>query len=167
MNEEEIFEVTYLLGLKITVDNNETRVNQCRNCQQYGHSQTKCSHLKMSEMWSTSLHSWVTKTKETPARCANYSGPHTADYGGCSMHPKKKQKGTDKRKRTRVLERHNPKTLSYLQAAKKNNEKLINQSNYHTSGHKCNTAETKSLRNIDWYNLFTAQQSNLSRLTNT
>ncbi|KAF0746765.1 Uncharacterized protein FWK35_00027517 [Aphis craccivora] len=57
---------------------------QCHNCQKYGHTRNYCHHyprcVKCESEHSTDE---CTKQPEEPAKCANCSGNHTANYKGC------------------------------------------------------------------------------------
>ncbi|KYB24901.1 hypothetical protein TcasGA2_TC034922, partial [Tribolium castaneum] len=90
-------EVCCHLTIKVEVLRKKSYNGQCHRCQMYGHSQPGCKAdfkcLKCAEDHSTHA---CTKTKATPATCANCGGPHPANFSGCPAHPKqiKTQKQT-------------------------------------------------------------------------
>lgn len=86
-----IYDITDLLGLKITVEPlKNTRSNgQCYRCQLYGHAQGMCRapHRCVRCGGAHMAHACPKATSEAPT-CANCGGPHPANYGGCPLNPK-------------------------------------------------------------------------------
>lgn len=72
----------------IYLNNNPTKSVQCRNCQQYGHSETKCCPLPKCLKCAGPHHTASGKIPidSTPI-CANCKGNHTSIYGVCPKHP--------------------------------------------------------------------------------
>lgn len=90
-----IYDMTDLLGLKITVEPlKNTRSNgQCYRCQLYGHAQGMCRapHRCVRCGGAHMAHACPKATSEAPT-CANCRGPHPANYGGCPLNPKNRPK---------------------------------------------------------------------------
>lgn len=88
---KEIFDLTYLLQLKIKVESyrGRNRVTQCFRCQGFNHVQSSCGYkpkcLKCAEDHLTYL---CQKDKETPPKCTNCNGPHPANAIICPNFPK-------------------------------------------------------------------------------
>ncbi|KAL4126020.1 hypothetical protein QTP88_010252 [Uroleucon formosanum] len=76
-------------------------IPQCLRCQSYGHTRTYCSHqprcVRCGDLHDSPL---CLKNRSEPAKCALCSGPHPANYKGCTVH-----KGIVK---TRKLQHSNP-----------------------------------------------------------
>jgi len=85
-NNREIFKITKILNTIVKFEYPKRRPDppQCHNCQKYGHTRNYCHHyprcVKCGSEHSTDE---CTKQPEEPAKCANCSGNHTANYKGC------------------------------------------------------------------------------------
>lgn len=89
-DEKRIFQSTNFFGLRIRIESfkNQTRHNQCRNCQKFGHGQQLCRAPPKCLKCGKDHHiTQCTKPKDIPATCANCGGPHTANYRNCPKHP--------------------------------------------------------------------------------
>ncbi|GFW83561.1 nucleic-acid-binding protein from transposon X-element [Trichonephila clavipes] len=66
---------------------------QCYRCQEFYHHSRFCNRaprcLKCSGCHLTSD---CKKPNKAPAKCANCSGPHPANFSGCPQNPKKQRK---------------------------------------------------------------------------
>lgn len=68
---------------------NKVRNNQCRNCQLFGHKQSKCTATPKCLKCASNHHtSSCRKTRETPAKCDKCSGVHPDNYSKCQANPK-------------------------------------------------------------------------------
>ncbi|XP_063988300.1 uncharacterized protein LOC135168239 [Diachasmimorpha longicaudata] len=78
--------------MKITWEHymNKRRITQCRRCQEWGHSTTNCVAkplcLKCAENHLTRE---CTKTRDTPATCANCGGKHPANATSCEAYKRR------------------------------------------------------------------------------
>ncbi|GFY74216.1 nucleic-acid-binding protein from transposon X-element [Trichonephila inaurata madagascariensis] len=62
---------------------------QCYRCQEFYHNSRFCDRAPRCLKCSGShLTSDCTKSNKAPAKCANCSGPHPANYSGCPQNPK-------------------------------------------------------------------------------
>lgn len=56
---------------------------QCHNCQEYGHTRNYYRHVsRYVKCGDNRLTAECTKDRNLPAKCALYSGDHTASYKG-------------------------------------------------------------------------------------
>ena len=88
-----IYNIKKFLHLTVQVEKfiRPNRVNQCYQCQGFGHSSSVCNIGPKCVKCGEGHHSnTCTKPRDTPAKCANCGGPHPASYRGCDMFPKPK-----------------------------------------------------------------------------
>lgn len=94
-NENEIFNISKVMGLSIRVESlkNKSKTNQCHNCQQYGHGQSNCRAPPKCLQCAGDHHTTTcTKPRDEPATCCNCGGSHPANYSGCIKNPDKYKK---------------------------------------------------------------------------
>ena len=90
-NGKRIFNLEFLLNIKITVDSYQKgdHITQCHRCQQYGHGQRNCRMqprcVKCAGNHLTKDH--VGPKKVDNPKCALCDGPHVASYRQCPMRP--------------------------------------------------------------------------------
>lgn len=88
-NNKRIYELKYLMNMKITVEppRKSTNIVQCTRCQTYGHTKAYCTRpfacVKCGGDHSSSS---CGKTRDLPATCALCDGPHPANYKGCTVY---------------------------------------------------------------------------------
>ena len=83
---EKIFDITKLFYTKVTIEElrRKKHIPQCIRCQQYGHTRSYCNHAPRCVRCGLGHgSSTCSKTRETPAKCANCLGEHPANYRGC------------------------------------------------------------------------------------
>lgn len=86
-----IYNLEFVTGVRIKIEAARTFAgpSQCHRCQKFGHASERCfvspKCLKCAGDHYTST---CSKSRDTPATCANCGGPHTANYRGCSTFPK-------------------------------------------------------------------------------
>ena len=135
-----IYDIKYLLRLKIKIERYKGKmgISQCHRCQGFFHSQGACKHApKCVKCGDDHLTKMCTKTRDTPAKCANCKGDHPASYRSCpvyienvnkDLNRNKQTKGTTKSYADRVvvsaMHAHQTKT-SELTAAKELNEQAV------------------------------------------
>lgn len=89
-----IYQESVICDLLVQIESRHKRASlgQCHRCQNFGHAQSGCRAayrcLKCAEPHSTHL---CKKSKETPAKCANCSGDHPANFPDCRENPRNKQ----------------------------------------------------------------------------
>lgn len=96
--ENHIFNIRSLPHLSIRVKSlkNRTKINQCHNCQQFGHGQSNCHAPPKCVKCSGDHHTAsCSKPNNTPATCANCGGPHPANYSRCIKHRDNNKKTTE------------------------------------------------------------------------
>lgn len=85
---DKIFDLNRIYYSQITVEEPRKKrmVPQCVRCQQFGHTRTYCNHaprcVRCGHGHDTTT---CTKSRDTPARCANCKGDHPANYRGCEV----------------------------------------------------------------------------------
>jgi hypothetical protein len=87
----QIFELRSVCHLRISVERPHKKGStaQCHRCQRFHHSQKNCHALaKCVKCGECHQSKDCRKPKESPAKCANYGGPHTASYRGCPRFPR-------------------------------------------------------------------------------
>ncbi|GFT99344.1 nucleic-acid-binding protein from transposon X-element [Trichonephila clavipes] len=68
--------------------NKSTMPPQCYRCQEFFHHSRFCARApKCLKCSGGHLTSDCTKSAKAPAKCANYSGPHPANFSGCPRNP--------------------------------------------------------------------------------
>lgn len=88
-----IYNLSTFLDLDVEVRRfvRPNQVNQCYNCQGWGHSSANCNLapkcVKCGQDHQTRT---CTKSRDTPAVCANCGGDHSANYRNCPAYPKPK-----------------------------------------------------------------------------
>lgn len=104
-NNKDIFKIKKLLHSTVLIEKPHTKRKnppQCYTCQAYGHTRNYCSQqprcVKCGDNHSTDM---CTKDSSLPAKCALFSGAHTASYKGCIIH-KKLTKSTNKPKKAEI-----------------------------------------------------------------
>lgn len=91
-NNNDVFELTYLLHTKISVEapRKKKEIPQCKKCQAFNHTQAYCSrHDKCVKCAGAHPTSTCTKKKTDPCKCANCHGEHTANWKGCPKYQEK------------------------------------------------------------------------------
>lgn len=77
------------LVVQVEKPRKSSEASQCHRCQRFHHSQRNCTAqhrcVKCGAAHETAT---CTKQREQPAKCANCSGAHTANYKGCPHFPK-------------------------------------------------------------------------------
>lgn len=97
--EKNIYQLTHVINLKVTVESQKhrTEVGQCHRCQRFGHSQSKCTATpRCVKCAGSHITSECKKEKNTSAKCANCGGSHTASYRGCTSWPQLPSKENQK-----------------------------------------------------------------------
>lgn len=87
---QNIFTLTRLMSLVIRVEppRPSKLVSQCHRCQRFHHAQRNChAQARCVKCGQPHESSSCDKPKELPAKCANCSGEHTANYRGCPSFP--------------------------------------------------------------------------------
>jgi len=82
--DKEIYELSELYYLKITVElYKKTGPSQCHSCQKFGHGSSNSGNAPQCVKCAGSHNTGdCSKTHDHPPTCANYNGPHTANYHG-------------------------------------------------------------------------------------
>lgn len=93
-SKDEVFNnLTHLLYFPVTVElqrSNKPKgaVNQCHNCQQFGHSAQCCkAKPKCHKCAGDHYFRDCLKSKDTPAMCINCGGDHPANHSRCPKNP--------------------------------------------------------------------------------
>lgn len=99
-NHERILDLPTIEGTPITVERfrgGRFKI-QCFNCQNYGHTQRQCKDKPRCMKCSLEHPSYLCKKPhDSPPKCCNCGGDHTANFSGCPARvQKKKQKETKK-----------------------------------------------------------------------
>ncbi|GFY31960.1 probable RNA-directed DNA polymerase from transposon X-element [Trichonephila clavipes] len=151
---------------KVAVEplNKSTMPPQCYRCQEFFHHSRFCARApKCLKCSGGHLTSDCTKSAKAPAKCANCSGPHPANFSGCPRNPintkTNKSKSTknvwQERAAARKDNKKQPTTPSFAEVVKRgtNNNSLdakevMNQmaqmmSNWNANGLKTNLEELK------------------------
>lgn len=85
-----IYSLAKCCGLDVIVESLRPKAEtiQCRRCQMFGHAQKNCNAeyrcLKCADNHSTHL---CTKSRTTPAKCANCAGEHVSSSPSCPENP--------------------------------------------------------------------------------
>lgn len=88
-NNKQIFDLQYLLNMKIAVEppRKSSNIAQCTRCQIYGHTKTYCTRpFSCVKCGKDHITSSCVKPRDTPATCALCDGPHPANYKGCTVY---------------------------------------------------------------------------------
>jgi hypothetical protein len=94
-NNIDLYNIDYLLHTKIVVEKSHSRKGspQCHRCLAYGHTQDYCNHVPRCIRCGEEHRSDVcTMSPESPARCALCQGSHPANYKGCTVYKKLKNR---------------------------------------------------------------------------
>ncbi|GFW54697.1 RNA-directed DNA polymerase from mobile element jockey [Trichonephila clavipes] len=122
-------------GVAVEPLNKSTMPPQCYRCQEFFHHSRFCARApKCLKFSGGHLTSDCTKSAKAPAKCANCSGPHPANFSGCPRNPinikTNKSKSTKNVWQERAAARKNnkkqPTTPSFAEVVKKgtNNNSL-------------------------------------------
>lgn len=109
---KKIHGIQYLAKMKITTEMYKTGklIPQCKKCQSYGHTQKFCQRNPVCiKCAGNHLSTTCTKSKNTPAKCANCAGSHPANYRGCVI-AKELQKRREEQKQKK--DAHKTKTFT-------------------------------------------------------
>lgn len=107
-NNKDIYNLNYLLNLKISVEppRKSSQLVQCTRCQNYNHTKSYCNRpyacVKCGGQHKTTS---CAKTSNTPATCALCDGPHPANYKGCKVYQDLQEK---MRRRTQQFTKEDP-----------------------------------------------------------
>ncbi|GFU86412.1 nucleic-acid-binding protein from transposon X-element [Trichonephila clavipes] len=85
-----IFNIKTIGFFRVAVEplNKSTMPPQCYRCQEFFHHSRFCARApKCLKCSGGHLTSDCTKSAKAPAKCANCSGPHPANYSGCPRNP--------------------------------------------------------------------------------
>ncbi|GFU05760.1 RNA-directed DNA polymerase from mobile element jockey [Trichonephila clavipes] len=157
------FQQSQLSRVAVEPLNKSTMPPQCYRCQEFFHHSRFCARApKCLKCSGGHLTSDCTKSAKAPAKCANCSGPHPANYSGCPRNPintkTNKSKSTknvwQERAAARKEIKKQPTTPSFAEVVKKgtNNsldaKEVMNQmaqmmSNWNANGLKNNLEELK------------------------
>ena len=88
---DQIYNIKHFMYLNVEVQKfiRPNQINQCYNCQGFGHSSANCNiRPKCVKCGQGHPSNTCSKSRETPATCANCSGNHPASYRNCPMFPK-------------------------------------------------------------------------------
>lgn len=176
-NEGHIYKLTNIFGLSVKIESlkNNTKNNQCRNCQLFGHGQTHCKAPPRCLKCGSNHHTMTcNKPRDVPATCANCAGPHPANYRGCPKHPENIQNRKKQQAQTNALSQS---TYASATAAKSSNppqhattatrQQTINTTliNTNRNQHTHSQPITEAIRSIQ---LFAQQFSQMAmQLSNT
>lgn len=83
---EKVFDITKIYYTRVTIEEPRKKkyIPQCLRCQKYGHTRSYCNHAaRCVRCGQPHDSSTCTKTRDTPAKCANCQGEHPANYRGC------------------------------------------------------------------------------------
>lgn len=111
-NNKEIFDLKYILNMKIVVEPPKKSVDivQCTRCQMYEHTKSYCTRpfscVKCGRGHSSTI---CTKSKDLPAKCVLCEGPHPANYKGCTVYKElqKMRQNNQTRQQTRPSNNQN------------------------------------------------------------
>lgn len=90
-NEKHIYQLSRLAEVTITTEpqRQQPRITQCFRCQNFRHSQGRCTAFPKSIKCAGDHHSaQCTKSINEPSQCANCGEAHTASFRGCKAWPK-------------------------------------------------------------------------------
>ncbi|GFT63897.1 nucleic-acid-binding protein from transposon X-element [Trichonephila clavipes] len=85
-----IFNIKNIGFFRVSVEplNKSTLPPQCYRCQEFFHHSRFCTRApKCLKCSGGHLTSECTKSAKAPAKCANCSGPHPANFSGCPKNP--------------------------------------------------------------------------------
>ncbi|GFX47776.1 nucleic-acid-binding protein from transposon X-element [Trichonephila clavipes] len=85
-----IFNIKNIGFFRVSVEplNKSTLPPQCYRCQEFFHHSRYCTRApKCLKCSGGHLTSECTKSAKAPAKCANCSGPHPANFSGCPKNP--------------------------------------------------------------------------------
>lgn len=92
-NNKGIYEIDYLMGVKIRIEAPRQKANevvQCRNCQLYGHTKAYCTRQARCIKCDRQHHTiQCQKPRNQECKCANCGGIHTANWKGCPVYQEK------------------------------------------------------------------------------
>lgn len=117
--DKDVFNLTDILRLKITVETQKSRntITQCYRCQRFGHAQSRCkAHPKCVKCGEDHQSYDCNKSRQEPATCANCGKAHPANYRGCEKFPKLPAHRTPANNNTTVP-KPKQQTISYAHAA--------------------------------------------------
>ncbi|GFT94728.1 nucleic-acid-binding protein from transposon X-element [Trichonephila clavipes] len=161
-----IFNIKTIGFFRVAVEplNKFTMPPQCYRCQEFFHHSRFCARApKCLKCSGGHLTSDCTKSAKAPAKCANCSGPHPANFSGCPRNPintkTNKSKSTknvwQERAAARKDNKKQPTTPSFAEVVKKGTnsnsldaKEVMNQmaqmmSNWNANGLKTNLEELK------------------------
>ncbi|GFW59951.1 RNA-directed DNA polymerase from mobile element jockey [Trichonephila clavipes] len=161
-----IFNIKTIGFFRVAVEplNKSTMPPQCYRCQEFFHHSRFCARApKCLKCSGGHLTSDCTKSAKAPAKCANCSGPHPANFSGCPRNPintkTNKSKSTknvwQERAAARKDNKKQPTTPSFAEVVKKGTnsnsldaKEVMNQmaqmmSNWNANGLKNNLEEIK------------------------
>lgn len=140
-----IYDLRTYQGLEVEVQRfiRPNQINQCYNCQGWGHSSTNC-HLTPKCVKCGQNHTSRTcdKSRETPATCANCGGDHPANYRNCPAFPKPKpHRNSNQSRPTFDRSSHIRSNVNFAQAASGRTQNLAKPSGSRSQdrGHSSNT----------------------------
>ncbi|KAL4107111.1 hypothetical protein QTP88_018543 [Uroleucon formosanum] len=85
----DIYNLTSLLHTLIKVEEpyKPKTINQCSNCQDYGHTKSYCGYpARCVRCGAQHMTSDCPNSRDTPPKCALCSGDHPSNYKGCSIY---------------------------------------------------------------------------------
>ncbi|GFX57854.1 nucleic-acid-binding protein from transposon X-element [Trichonephila clavipes] len=97
-----IFNIKNIGFFRVSVEplNKSTLPPQCYRCQEFFHHSRFCARApKCLKCSGGHLTSECTKSAKAPAKCANCSGPHPANFSGCPKNPINTNPTRQKRRR--------------------------------------------------------------------
>lgn len=100
-----IYNIRYLCSFSVTVEPPRvtSSLPQCKRCQDIGHSANYCTKTpRCVKCGERHLVKDCKLPKDSPPRCANCKGDHTANYKGCSFYQSKLAPTSRARKMTAV-----------------------------------------------------------------
>lgn len=118
-DEKKIFEIDSIAYVKITVESQHQKavINQCFNCQKFGHAQSRCTATPRCVYCAGNHHTYECKKEATSKKCCNCGEEHTSSYRGCTAWPKLKTTSTTTTRNQAV-----PKARTYADAAKQTDQ---------------------------------------------
>lgn len=132
-NNKSIYKINRLLNMVVTIEppqKFENDIPQCERCQRYGHTKKYC-HLGPRCVKCPGFHQTSEcqrKEKNSDVKCVNCGGDHPANYKGCTVYQKLKQK-LQPALREKIQERRFSQTfvdpnVSYANALKESTQKV-------------------------------------------
>lgn len=138
----DIFQINQLLYTKIKIEepHKHREINQCQNCQEYGHTKKYCAYSSRCVRCGDDHPSnTCTKPRNTPAKCALCNGDHPANYRGCRIH-----------KQLQQLRQSNQSNQSRKYVNNSNNTNKINDVNNLSD---TNNVQIKSTQQVTYENI--------------